>query len=423
MHVPLAALNQVGADGFDWQVPGFRDDLVDALLRGLPKEHRRELVPMGEVVAKVCDVLGVREMSLADALSDTVREVTGATVPARAFDIGKVPTHLRVRFSVDDERGVSVASGRSLDALRAELAPKVRAAIARSTPIDERKGITAWDFGDLPESVESTRGGITVIGFPTLLDDGDSVSIRVLTNPDLQARVMRLGVRRLLLLAVPVNRRAVERDLTNQAKLAIAGARVMSLDELEADCITAAADRVIADHGTVPFTADGFAALVSLARDHMPDHAARLLRVAAEVLAAASSVQARLSKLVAPAVASSADDAAAQLARLVRPGFVVTTGPERLPDVLRYVKAIDQRLTKLPEAPQKDQNNLRDVLALERRYTDLLRRTPREAVTAELVDIGWLLEELRVSVFAQQLGAARGISPAKIAKSIAAHGG
>jgi ATP-dependent helicase HrpA len=352
-----------------------------------------------------------------------VRTVTGVAVPAGAFDAAKVPAHLRVNFAVDDERGTTLATGKDLDALRAELAPKVRAAIARSTPIEERRGITTWDFGDLPESVESQRGGITVRGFPTLLDDGDSVSIRVLSNPDLQAKVMRVGVRRLLLLAVPVGKRAVERDLTNQSKLAIAGARIMSLEALAADCVTAAADRVMADHGEVPFTADGFAALVAFARDHLPDHAARLLRTAADVLGAATAVQARLAKLVAPAVVASADDAAAQLARLVRPGFVVTTGPDRLADVLRFVKAIDLRLTKLPEAPQKDQNNLRDVLALERRYTDLLRRTHREDITPELIDIGWMLEELRVSVFAQTLGAARGTSPARIQKALQANGG
>ncbi len=423
VHVPLAALNQVSADGFDWQVPGLRNDLVDALMRSLPKEHRRELVPMGEVVAKVTAALEVSDRPLAHALASTVRDVTGVSVPASAFDLSKVPTHLRVNFVVDDEHGNPLAGGKDLDVLRAELASKVRAAIARTAPIEERKGITTWDIGDLPESVESTRNGITVRGFPTLLDDGDSVSIRVLTNPELQARVMRLGVRRLLLLAVPVGKRAVERDLTNQAKLAIAGARVMSLEALEADCITAAADQVMAEHGQVPFTADDFAALVAYARDHLPDHAARLLRTAADVLGAASSVQSRLAKLVAPAVLASADDAAAQLARLVRPGFVVTTGPERLADVLRYVKAIDLRLTKLPEAPQKDQNNLRDVLALERRYTDLLRRTHRDDITTDLIEIGWMLEELRVSVFAQTLGAARGTSPARIQKALQAHGG
>jgi ATP-dependent helicase HrpA len=130
-----------------------------------------------------------------------------------------------------------------------------------------------------------------------------------------------------------------------------------------------------------------------------------------------------LQKLVAPAVAASAADAEAQLSRLVRPGFVAATGAARLPDVVRYVKAIDLRLTKLPEAPHKDQSNLREVADLERRYTDLLRHTPRGDVTPEMVDIGWMLEELRVSVFAQSLGATRGTSPARIVKALRAVGG
>jgi len=423
VHVPLEALNQVAPDGFDWQVPGFRDDLVDALLRSLPKEHRRELVPMGEVVTKVCGALDVSEEPLTHALARTLVDVTGVSVPPSAFDADRVPAHLRVTFAVDDEHGHTIATGKDIDLLRAQLATRVRAAIARSAPIDERTGITGWDFGDLPESVESSRAGVTVLGFPALLDDGDSVSIRVLTNPELQAKVMRTGVRRLLLLAVPVGKRAVERDLTNQGKLAVAKAALMSLEELEADCLTAAADRVLADHGGHTFTEDGFSALVAAARDEMPDHAARLLKVATDILAATGSVHARLDQLVAPTIAASADDAAAQLARLVRPGFVASTGPTRLPDVLRYVKAIELRLTKLPEAPHKDQANLRDVVALERRYTDLLRRTPRGAITAEMVEVGWMLEELRVSVFAQSLGAARGTSPTRIVKALQSLGG
>ena len=423
VHVPLAALNQVHPDGFDWQVPGFRDELVEALVRNVAKEYRRELTPMNEVVAKVCAALDVDEVPLAHALSRTVQQVTGVTVPPREFQPTKAPLHLRVTFSIDDEHGNALAIGKNIDALREQLATRVRAAIARSTPIEERKGIVAWDFDDLPELVERQHDGITVRGYPALLDDGDSVSIRVFTNPELQAKVMRSGVRRLLLLAVPVNKRALERDLTNAGKLAVARSGTSTLDELEQDCLVAAADAVMVHHGGITFTADGFAALVVAAKNELPDRAARLLRTATEVLIAAGSVHGRLDKLVAPAVAASANDAEAQLARLVRPGFVAATGPARLPDLVRYVKAIDLRLSKVPEAPHKDQANLREVVALERRYTELLRRTPRGDVTPEMVEIGWMLEELRVSVFAQTLGAARGTSPARIVKALAAFGG
>ncbi len=421
VHLPVAALNQITDDGFDWQVPGLRDELVAALMKSLPKEHRRELVPMAETTERVAHALrrnGPPNGSLVVALSDAVHEVAGVRVPPRAFDIGKVPAHLRVTYSVDGDDGAPLAIGKDLALLRDRLAPKVRTAIATGTAIDERRGITSWDFGDLPMLVESARDGIVLRGYPALLDDGDSVSIRALTSPELQAKVMRAGVRRLLLLTVPVSRRALERDLTNQTKLAIARAGVQPLDELEADCLVSAADRIMSDHGGAVWTKAGFDDLVAAARDEMADHAATALRLAGEICAAANAVTARLDRLVAPAVATSAQDARAQLSRLVRRGFVAATAPARLPDVLRYVKGIDVRLAKVPEAPLRDQSHLRDVLALEQRYVALLQRTPREQVTADMVDVGWALEELRVSVFAQSLGATRGTSAAKISKVI-----
>ena len=427
VHVPLPALNQVSPAGFDWNVPGVRADLVAALLKSLPKEHRRELVPMAEVIDKVNAALGPPSAwedstTLAAALATTVHDVVGVQVPPEAFDHAAVPAHLRVGFSVDDERGTTLAMGKDLDALRALLAPRMRAAIARESPIEERRGITSWDFGDLPEFVESTRQGVQVRGYPALLDDGDSVSIRVFTTTELQGKVMHAGVVRLLQLAVPVGKRAIERDLTNSSRLAIAGSGT-STDALAVDCLAAVASRVVTDHGGATFAADGFAALVRVARDELADGSARALRLAADILAAAASARQRLDRLVAPAVATAAADARAQLDRLVRPGFVTAAGVARLGDVLRYVQGIDHRLARLPEDPHRDQSRLREVLPLEQRYVALLRRTPRADVTAEMVDLGWQLEELRMSVFAQALGAARGTSAAKVTRTLAALGG
>ncbi|MBU6315527.1 MAG: ATP-dependent RNA helicase HrpA, partial [Acidobacteria bacterium] len=407
VHVPVALLHQVRPDGFDWQVPGLRAEVVDALLRGLPKEHRRELVPMAEVVDRVVAALGHSDRPLAAELASTLAEVTGVRVPVTALDIERVPAHLRIGFAVHDDRGVVLARGKDLVALQRSLAARVRSTVARAAAIEERKGITSWDFGDLPTSVESERGDAVVRGYPALLDDGDSVSIRVLTSAALQTRVMRSGVRRLLLLAVPVGKRSVGRDTSTS---------------LLPDCCAAAADAVISRHGVVPFTQAGFEALVAAARDELPTEAARLLRLANEVRALAAGVRDRLDRLVAPGVAASVADARSQLERLTRSGFVLTAGPDRLADVVRYVKAIDHRLARLPESPMKDATNMREVAALERRYTELLRRTAREDVTAEMVDLGWMLEELRVAVFAQTLGAARGASTTRISKALTAVG-
>ena len=425
VHVPLAALNQVTPVGFDWGVPGVRDELIDAVLRGLPKEHRRELTPMNDVVAAVQGRLGAPSAwedgtTLAAALAATVHECVGVRVPVHAFDVGRAPAHLRLSFSVDDTDGTPLATGKDLPALQRELASRQRLAVAAAAPIDERKGITAWDFGDLPKEVSTTRGGVDVHGYPALLDDGDSVSLRVFTSVSLQEKVMRGGVRRLLLLAVPVGVRAMQRNLDNKGKLAIAG--VASLDAVQADCLAAAADQVLAEFGDLPYNADEFAELVSFARDELPDRAAVALTTAAEACVATAAVRARLERLVAPIVAAGAADARAQLERLVRPGFVATAGTGRLPDLVRYVKAIDHRLAKLPEDPHRDASRLRDIAVLEARYTALLRRLHRDEITPELVELGWLLEELRVATFAQQLGTAKSVSVTRLARELAALG-
>jgi ATP-dependent helicase HrpA len=425
VHVPLAALNQVTPVGFDWSVPGFREELVGALVRNLPKEHRRDLVPMNDVVSAVQQRLGSPSAwedgtSLAAAVSATVHECTSVRVPVAAFAAERAPGHLRLSFSVDADDGTPLATGKDLLALQRELSARQRLAVAQAAPIDERTGITAWDFGDLDTEVSTTRGGVVVRGYPALLDDGDSVSIRVFTSPELQAKVMRGGVRRLLVLAVPVGARAIQRDLTNAGKLAIA--RVTTLDVVREDCLVAAADQVLAEFADVPFTAEGFAALVALGRNELPDRAAVALATAAEVCVATASVRARLERLVAPAVAAGAEDARAQLERLVRPGFVAASGAARLRDVVRYVRAIEHRLAKLPEDPHKDASRLRDVAALERRYIALLRRLHRDEVTPEIVEVGWLLEELRVATFAQQLGTAKSVSVTRLAKELAALG-
>ena len=427
VHVPLTALNQVEPGGFDWGVPGFRAELIGALLKSLPKEHRRELVPMADVIDKVVGAIGAPSAwedgtPLVAALTTTVRDVTGLEVPTDGFVIDKVPPHLRVTFSVDDEHQSPLATGKDLVALRQQLAQRLRGTIAREAPIDERTGITKWDFGELDRQVTTTRTGVPVRGYPALLDDGDSVSIRVFTTPELQAKVMRNGVRRLMLLATPVSKRAIERDVTAAARLAVARFGAASIEQLADDCLTAAADRVITEFGEVPFSATAFDQLVAAAHEQLADQAASALSTACEVIAAANAANERIDRLVAPVVAAGAADARAHLARLVRPGFATTAGLGRLGDVVRYVRGIDVRLNKLPENPNRDATTLSPIAALERRYVALLRRLDHDEITADVIDLGWLLEELRISLFAQQLGTARSVSIQRVTKELNAQG-
>ncbi len=420
VHVPLAALNRVTQQPFDWQISGLRADLVDELIRTLPKNYRREMVPLADFVNATNQRLRVTDEPLSVAVAVALTDASGVIIPPELLDVNRVSAHLRISFAIEDEQGRRLAAGKNLADLRRGLSGNVRAAIAAAVAVDERQGITSWDLGTFAQVVETSRNGVAVKGYPALVDDGDSVSVRVLTNAGLQARVMRAGVRRLMQLAVPVGRRAAERDLTNSSRLSIARS-AFALDALIADCTSAAADAVMNAHAESVWDEPGFAALVLRARDDLADITARSLATAASILAAAADVTARLDRLVTPAVAPSVDDMREQLARLVRPGFVTATGANRLADGARYLRAIDHRIDKLPEDPRRDQARMGDVRALERRYAMLLRRLDRGQVTPEVIELGWMLEELRVSLFAQTVGTPRPVSIQRIAKALVTH--
>ncbi len=435
--VPVQVLNRVRAVGFDWQVPGLREELVDALVRSLPKDYRRELSPLAATSAAAWAALrrehpgpapadGTR---LVDILGRILTELTGVIVPAEVFDPTRIPQHLALTYRVVDAHGAELAAGGSLDDLRRRLAADVRRAVRAAVPFPHQTGLTTWEperVPDvLPEVVEGTAGGHVVRGYPALVDDGDSVSLRLLTNPQLPARATRAAVRRLLVLHAPVTRRTGEQALSQRQRLALAR-RGMSVEEVLGDGTAAAADALVAahesEHGPVR-SRTSFEALAARGRAELAARALAALRAAADVLAAANEVEDRLDRLVAPAVEASAADARAQLERLVRPGFVARTGLARLDDLHRYVRGIDRRLDKLPIDPARDQQRMRALVALERRYASFVSSLPPDAVTEDVIALGWLLEELRISVFAQVLGTARPVSATRVVKELARLGG
>jgi ATP-dependent helicase HrpA len=431
IHVPLTVLNRARDEGFDWQVAGFRDELVVALLGTLPKQVRRELIPMAEATRAVLDRVAVvppdqRERTplvqvVAEALVARL-EGTGVRVAPRDLDPARVPNHLRVHVAAVDEAGRVLAVAERLDDLRRTLVAEVRAAVAAASPLDERSGITTWDVGSLPQVLETRRGGAVVRGYPALLDDGDSVSLRVLTNEALQRRVMRAGVRRLLLLGATPSQRSIERALDNARKLVVARRRV-AMDDLLDQCVQAAVDAVVTAADELPWDAEAFAALEARVRDEAPAVALATARTAIDVLAAATDVERHLERLIAPSVRATVDDARAQLARLVRPGFVVATGAARLVHVVRYVRGIERRLDKLAGEVPRDLQRMRQVVLLEQRYAALVRSLDRARTTAEVVELGWMLEELRISVFAQSLGTNGSVSAQRIERELTRLGG
>ncbi len=431
VHVPLAGLNQVTPDGFDWQIPGHRAAVVGALIRSLPKDVRRRLTPIGDTIDEVLarlpnaapgedPVSGTAPASrLVDWLVDALLSVAGVRVDASAFDPSVLADHLRVHFVVSDDTGEVHGVGTDLAAIRSSLAGVARESIAAAAPIEERRGIVDWDVGDLPQVIESGDRDLDVQAYPALLDVGDSVALRVVTTPELQARVMRGGVRRLLILTAAPTRSSIVRKVSNDDRLAIAAGPI-ELGALAADCVAAAVDRVMTDHGALPWTADDFAALQREVRNAAPGLAANALHQAARVVAASSVVADRLAALRADALRPSVEDANRHLGRLVHSGFVLGAGAERLDDLERYVRAISYRLDHLAGAQVADQRRMAEVTPLERRFEEIVDAAGTAQLSPALVELRWQLEDLRVATFAQPLVVKRPGQPSASVKRIAA---
>jgi len=424
VHLPLNGLNQITDEGFDWQIPGHRHELVDQLIRSLPKTIRRELIPLAETVDVVLERLGPPVGRLVDRLAKLVTDAAGVPVPVAAFRLGAVDAHLRMHFVVTDDSGNVHDVGTDLAAVKERLANSARQSIAAAAPIDERRGITTWDFGDLPRMVESVDRTLDVRAYPTLLDVGDSVSLRVVTTPELQHRALRGGVRRLLLLEGAPTHRSIEKLVTNAGRIAMANADV-GVDSLVDDCVAAAVDQLMAEHGPLPFTEAEFRSLQSMVRAKGPNRAGNALASAVAIVAAAAGVNELLARLRAPVFMESVNDANLHLGRLVRPGMISAHGLDRLSDVERYVRGIRYRLEHLGRAGDRDVVRMSEVLPLEARFSGFVDRVASGNLPADTAAVRWMLEELRVQTFAQPIGTNGSVSLKKVSQRLTrlgAHG-
>jgi len=409
--VPLTALNQLDDRGFDWLVPGYRRELVALLVRSLPKDIRRHLIPMNETTEAALELLGPAEGRLVDALARAVTEVSGRPIDPDDFDLDRLPSHLRLHIVVVGDTGDVVDAGDDLAAIRGRQSAATRAALADLSPVAERRDIVRWDIGRLDRVVEHRAGdGHVVRSYPTLLDRGDSVALRVVDNEALQQRAMHGGVRRLLLMAAAPTAAKIERTLDQRAKMAIVASQV-AMSAVVDDCIEAAVDAVMA-RGALPWDDSAFGKLERAVREESPGIAVDALAVAADILDAGERVRKRTRSLTAEALRPTVGDVEAHLARLVSPGFVRRSGTDRLPDVHRYVRGIEYRLDHLAGDVARDRRRMAEVRPLERAYASAV--SGLERIDDEARAVAWLLEEYRISVFAQPIGVVGSVSPKRI---------
>jgi ATP-dependent helicase HrpA len=407
VHVPLPVLGQLRADRFEWLVPGLREELVTTLLRSLPKELRRPLVPIPETAEAVLAALRPRRRPLLEDMAEQVERLRGVRVPAEAFDLARLPDHLRVTFMVQDaERGV-LAADKSLERVREQVRPRLRDELTAASGRLERHGERSWVFGTLPQSVTLPGTGAAVTAYPALVDEGDAVGVRVLETVAAQRSAMAAGTRRLLLLTVPSPAKLVYDRLGNAARLAVTPG---VLD----DCVTAAVDALVAEGGGPAWDEAGFARLRDVVAGSLADRTAAIVAGVAGVLDAAREVETRLDELTAVPLQPARADVREQLRRLVYPGFVSAAGAARLPDIERYLQAAARRLERLPNAVAVDRDRMSSIHELERAYRERLRAAPSPALVR---DVPWMLEELRVHHFAQNL-ARGGVSAKRIRRAL-----
>jgi ATP-dependent helicase HrpA len=423
VHVPLPVLAQLRPTGFEWLVPGLRGELVVALIRSLPKDLRRPLVPVPDLAEQVLARLKPRSAPLLDALAQEIEHLRGVRIPRDGWDLGRLPAHLRMTFRVEDEHGDAIAEGQDLAQLREAVRPRLRAELAAATSDLERHGLRAWELGALPRAVALPGTGQAVQAYPALVDETDSVGVRVFDTPEAQRAAMRAGTRRLLLLTVPSPVRFVQDRLPTAAKLALTAAPHGSVGAVLDDATAAAVDALVEQAGGPAWDEAGFARLRDHVAGHLADTTTEVVEQMVRILDAGRDVQRRLEELSAAALREALDDVERQLHRLVPPGFAGEVGIGRLPDVERYLLGAARRLERLPNAPGADLDRMRAVHELEEAYARRLEALPAGAPLPEqLREVRWMLEELRISHFAQGLGTRQAVSSKRIRRALDAAG-
>ena len=415
-HVPLEVLNRLDPGMFSWQVPGLREELVTTLIKSLPKPLRRNVIPAPDFAKAALAEMNPETEPLLDALERELYRLGGVRISRDAWELDRIPDHLRITFRVLDGKRRILAEGKDLGKLKAELAETTRTALSEVANDIERTGLKTASFGTLPRVFEQRRNGNVVRAYPALVDERDSVAVRLFGTETEQREAMWSGTRRLLLLVVPSPVNVIRRSLSNDAKLALNHNPHGSVAALVEDCITCAVDALITEGGGPAWDEQGFSHLTGTVRARLNSMVLDVLDVVRKILTVARTVEQRAGDVARFAPEPSMADVRQQLGCLVYRGFITASGHSRLPDVLRYLRALEHRLEKLLDNPRRDAERTEAIGDIQRRYEDLRAAVP----PGEGIDrVRWMIEELRVSYFAQSLGTAYPVSEKRIERAMA----
>ncbi|AKU63528.1 ATP-dependent helicase HrpA [Aggregatibacter aphrophilus] len=416
VHIPLPLLNQVEMTGFDWQIPGLREELVIALIKSLPKSYRRNFVPAPNYAQAFLGRATPLEKPLLDTLIYELRRMTGVTVEAEHWHWEQIPSHLKMTFRVVDENGKKIAESMNLDELKFSLKDRVQESISAVADDGiEQSGLHIWSFAELPQCYEQKQRGFSVKAFPAIVDEKDAVGIKLFETEFEQAVAMQQGLRRLLLLNVPSPIKYLHEKLPNKAKLGLYFTPFGRVLDLIDDCIACAVDKLIADFGGFVWNEEGFDKLRDFVRENVNEVTVDIAQKVEQILTLTHQLNQRLKGKMDFTMAFALSDMKSQISGLIYQGFVQKSGYARLPDLLRYLQAIDKRMDKLAQDVNRDRATMLRVEQVQQAYQQLLAKLPKsKPISDEVAEIRYMIEELRVSLFAQQLGTKYQVSEKRV---------
>ena len=474
VQVPILFLNQLSPEPFRWQIPGLRHELVTALIKSLPKAIRRNFVPAPDVARAACAALEEGYSPATDelipSLALVLRRLRGVVVEPEAFNWDAVPEHLKMGFQVRNARNKILGEGKDLRALQQKLHKEIRSALADSlgasddtmakmvalaqggsgnsggsggparpgtakgaknpgAPVNadasggvrEVSGLTEFPAdlfpnGEIPRKVQRVIATQAVNGYPALVDEGSSVGLRIFPTEAEQLHAQRRGIIRLLQLQVPSPVRYVSEHLSHKEKIVFTQNPHGSIDELIRDCTVAALDHLVPH--TPIFTQTEYSELYEHVRAELIETVFDVTKLVAEILSEATSLKKAIKKATSLTTMHAVSDVKAQMENLVYPGFVAQTGYDQLVHLPRYLKAAQVRLTKLGPNLHRDNQLMLTVQDLEDSYDNAVKSLPAGTIVPDaLRRVNWMIEELRVSFFAQELGTAYTVSEKRIAKA------
>ncbi|AKH38266.1 MULTISPECIES: ATP-dependent RNA helicase HrpA [Nitrosomonas] len=406
--IPLPFLNKLTIAQFDWLVPGLVREKITWYFKSLPKQIRRNLVPVPDYVTRFLEQQEPAEpMLLSEALARFIQSQTGIKVPLDSWDDKPLPLHLQMNYKVIDDAGKELAMSRNLTELQAQLGQAAQLTFAQSDTAEqisiERDQLTRWDFGDLPEEITFTRAGKQITGYPALVDQTDHVAIRLFDTRDAAASNMRAGVRRLLSFELKDRMKQLEKNLPGHKQAIMQLSTLIDPETLKRDMLAAISDRAFIGDDQLPRSESEFNAQKQRARLRLSPVTDAVARLIQDIAQEYQTLKQRLaaSTISNPRLKTELTD---QLNHLIYPGFLHATNWERLPHLTRYLKGMVLRLDKYASNPSRDGQHAVSIAALWNQYLQRLEKHRKAGISdPNLTEFRWQIEELRISLFAQEL--------------------